>query len=474
LPRAMRWMRYAAPVALLIAIAQGLLEGARWQMIPAYGLTGLFFLLWRLKPIAPAGQPAEQKRTRRLAFGLSVGLGVLGLAVAIALPSVLPVFRLPHPSGPYALGTLSYHWVDASRAEVFSTDSKARRELMVQIWYPAKRDPSPPRAPYVQDADALTQALARLNHWPGFTFAHLKYVGSEAIPSAAVADEQPDYPVLIFMEGLSGFRQMNTFQVAELVSHGYVVAAIDQPYAAAKVVFPDGRRVAGRSKEQIDALIQQSVEPMDAAPTLNGRVFADGIIPYLARDAIFTLDQLAVLNQADSNGILTGRLDLRRAGIFGVSLGGIAVSEACRLEPRFRACLVMDAPTPAAVVKAGLQQPTLWITRDAKTMQREGWPQTAIDQHQNTMRAAFESLWGEGYFVQVPGMFHLNLTDIPHWSPLFPWLGVTGPLEATRVHAMVNAYSLAFFDRHLLGRPQALLDGLAGQYPELLFETRQP
>ena len=27
---------------------------------------------------------------------------------------------------------------------------------------------------------------------------------------------------------------MNTFQVEELVSHGYIVAAIDQPYAAAE------------------------------------------------------------------------------------------------------------------------------------------------------------------------------------------------------------------------------------------------
>jgi hypothetical protein len=52
-------------------------------------------------------------------------------------------------------------------------------------------------------------------------------------------------------------------------------------------------------------------------------MLADGIIPYLAQDAVFTLHQLASLNQADPNGILTGRLDVQRAGIFGVSLGGI-------------------------------------------------------------------------------------------------------------------------------------------------------
>jgi hypothetical protein len=41
---------------------------------------------------------------------------------------------------------------------------------------------------------------------------------------------------------------MNTFQVEELVSHGYIIVAIDQPYAAASVVFPDGRQVFGLSK----------------------------------------------------------------------------------------------------------------------------------------------------------------------------------------------------------------------------------
>jgi len=44
LPRAVRWMRHSAPIALLIAVAQVLMEGPRWQMVPAYALTGPFFL----------------------------------------------------------------------------------------------------------------------------------------------------------------------------------------------------------------------------------------------------------------------------------------------------------------------------------------------------------------------------------------------------------------------------------------------
>ena len=478
LPRALRGMHYAAPVALLIAVAQVLLEGARWQMGPAYVLTGLFFVIWLRTNVAPSDRLAERKRTHRVAFGLAIGSGVLGLAVSIALPIVLPAFRFPHPGGQYEMGTVTYHWVDVNRAEIFSADPNARRELMVQIWYPAKRDASSPRAPYVQDADALAAALARMKNWPAFIFAHLKFATTNAIRSAPVADDKPDYPVLIFLEGAFGFRQMNTFQVEELVSHGYIVAAIDQPYTAATVVFPDGREAIALSLDKMMPLIHQSYSAAEKAPTVHGRTFEKGIVPYLAQDVTFTLNQLINLNRADPNAILTGRLDLQHAGTFGVSLGGIVGSEACRLEPRLRACLAMDAPMPADVVQSGLQQPTMWITRDAETMRVErrragGWSEAEIGEHQTSMRATFESLRGDGYFVQVSGMFHLNLTDIPYWSPLLSWLGVTGPIDGRRAHDIINAYSLAFFDRHLKDRPQRLLDGPASQYPEVLIETRQ-
>lgn len=325
----------------------------------------------------------------------------------------------------------------------------------------------------MQDADTLASALARLFRLPGFVFGHLKYVTTNAGQSAPLADDETSYPVLIFLHGMTGFRQHNTFQVEALVSHGYIVAAVDQPYAAATVVFPDGRQFAGLTREQMEPLINQSLSPAENAPTLHGQTFEEGIIPYFAQDAIFTLDQLAALNEADPNGILTGRMDLQRAGVFGVSLGGIVGSETCQLEPRSRACLVMDAPMPADVVQAGLQPPSMWITRDVETMRLEGWSEGEIDQHQTTMRAVYERLPGDGYFVRVRGMFHLNLTDLPLLSPLASGLGLAGPIDARRAHAIVNAYSVAFFDQHLRGRPAALLDGAGEEYPEVLFETRR-
>jgi predicted dienelactone hydrolase len=377
----------------------------------------------------------------------------LSLAISIALPILVPVFRIPQPTGAYAIGTLTYHWVDRSRPETFTSDPNDRRELMVQIWYPAAVGPSSPTVPYLDDPSVLVP-LAGLLRLPGFVFGHLKYVTTNAVASAPVAAGRSSYPVLVYSPGRGGFRQEDSWLIEELVSRGYVVAAIDHPYAASGVAFPDGRAVL-----------------LD--PRMLDRSFVDGKIPYLAQDAVFALDQLGVLDRSDPNGILTGRLDVQSVGIFGVSLGGEVAAEACRRDSRFRACQVMDVWMPADVLRSGLTQPTMFLTRDAKTMQLEAWSQADISETLGTMRAVYQKLPGDGYFVTVPGLFHQDFSDAPLLSPLTSLAGITGSIDRARAHDITTAYTLAFFDRELLGRPEALLEGAAKQYPEVRVEARR-
>ena len=465
LPRAARWIQHAVAAVVVVAAAESVRD-PRWQMVPAYALAGGLLGVWLWRTVASPVETTPWRPARRLAAGL------LGFAAAVVLPVSFPPFRFPPPGGPHGVGTRTVHWVDADRPEAFAADPDTRRELVVQIWYPAHAGASSPRAPYVEDGPALAAALARLHGLPALVFSDLGSITTNAVASAPVSDAERAYPVLVFLEGITGVRQMNTFQVEELASRGYVVVAVDQPYTAAVVRFPDGRSVAGLSKAEADPIIQQSLRPARRAPRLRGRPLAEGIVPHLARDVSFVLDRLALLNLAQ--GPFGGRLDLGRVGVFGVSLGGIVASEACRAELRLRACLVMDAPMPARVVVDGLRRPVLWITRDAGTMRREGWPQRDVDQHQTTMRAVFESLPGDGYVVRVRGMYHANLTDVPYWSALVSRLGLTGPVGARRAHRLVNAYSVAFFDRHLKGRPAPLLDRAARPPPDVLLETRRP
>ncbi len=478
-----RRAHFASWVALPLAATHVFVEGARWQMVPAY----LFALVSSAAILGRRTLPPKKARrslaTRVAIVGCASAVTLL-FVISILLPVLLPVFHLAAPAGRYKIGTVTYDWIDTSRRELFSPNAADRRRLVAQVWYPAGADRSPARAPYVDDAAAMSAGLTRalasagLLRLPSFIFDHFRRVRTHAIPSAAVATDGVTFPVLIYATGLDGFRQASMFQIEELASHGYVVVGLDQPYTAAAVVFSDGKIIEGLPKTAAQPLIDQSISPAIEVPKWKGRALPDGIVPYLAEDVSFTLDELAALNASDPRGILTGHLDLQHVGIFGVSLGAMIAGEACLQDPRLDACLMMDAAMPADVARTGLQQAAMWLTRRASDMRLErarsgGWTEKDIQQTLSSMQAAYaKSKSGNSYYVSIHGMFHVNFTDAPSWSPFAKELGLTGPIGGQRGFAIVNAYSLAFFDRSLRGRPSLLLSGRAERYPEVVVSVR--
>jgi hypothetical protein len=288
--------------------------------------------------------------TTRAAKFTGSALGMALFLASLGLPAAVPVFHFTSPTGQFGIGTTTYHWVDTVRPEPITADPADHRELMAQVWYPATPDPDAARAPYIADAGTVTPALAELTGLPPFLFSHFRYVTTNAVADAPVADAAGTYPVLVFLSGLYGFRSVSTFQIEELVSHGYVVVGLDQPGVVAAVRFPDGRQIRNLPFDVIDPLADQSIEPQPSTPVLNGIPQPDGLVPFFAQDVRFALDQLSAVNVADPNRVLSGHLDLARAAVLGVSLGGRIAAEACRIDDRIRACLVMDDPVPADVV----------------------------------------------------------------------------------------------------------------------------
>lgn len=419
------------------------------------------------------------RRVRRALVIAGLVVVVLALGLAIAVPLVLPVVRFPRPGGPHEVGTVSRYWIDPARAEIFTPDPADWRELMVQVWYPAELGSSPQRAPYLVDAARVTAGLSRVFGAPALAFRGLRDAVTNAVEGAPVASAKSRYPVLVHLEGLGGFRQVSTFQVEELVSHGYVVVALDQPFTSVSVTFPDGRAVDMSSVEEVRPLVRQSYLPAEPAPVLHGQTLDHGIIPFLGEDVSFVLDRLEELDGDGTADPLAGRLDLTRVGLVGTSLGGLVAAEASRIDSRVRATLIMDAAVPLQTAAAGLDQPTMWLTRPAYTMRNErartgGWSEVEIAAHHSTMRATFEGLRAPGYFVQVPDISHLDFTDVPSWSPAFRWLRVTGPRDGEYAHRVINDYSLNFFDRHLKGKEGSLLDGPSATHPDVTIDLHHP
>lgn len=205
---------------------------------------------------------------------------------------------------------------------------------MITFWYPA--DPPPAEAVL---AAWLDDRFAADSNWEA-ALAAWGASGADALWTkvfprlvshrycgAPLASGAAKCPVVIHSHGLSGTRQLSSQIAEELASHGYVVVAMDHTDCWG-TEFPDGRYLIGATRGDV-----------------SGRL----------KDVQFLVDQLAQLNSRDA--LFSGRLDLDRIGVYGMSMGG-AVVESCRSDSRLKCAAIWDA-TNLKLNSAGLQKPFL-------------------------------------------------------------------------------------------------------------------
>lgn len=369
---------------------------------------------------------------------------------------------LPGPTGPFAIGRVTVHWIDQSRIEPLSPNH-AGRELMVDIWYPA--DPSAGILASYLNVPVFEQALGAV----GFQkqFGDASGVIQRGVPTHAVVNapfvgstkgSAKPAPLLIFSPGGSMVPQVYTAQLEDLASHGYVVAAISHTYDAIVTVFPGGRYVVYDSKR------------WPAIPSVEGEANLNQL-EWHAADIRFVLNQLSRANEAASSALpFATHLDLARVGAFGHSFGGIAAAHACQIDPRFKVCLNQDGLVGMRPFDArgwGMDQAFMLIER---TPPKGPPPEQALAAMNMTLERA-ESLLarfnayhdlilrstGKGSYcvlIKREGTSHDDFTDLP----ILGARDSAGEETRARVLAMVRSYTLAFFDKHVRGMSAPLLD----------------
>jgi pimeloyl-ACP methyl ester carboxylesterase len=259
------------------------------------------------------------------------------------------------------------------------------------------------------------------------------------------------FPVVVYLPGVTGYMQMGSFQTSGLAAQGFVVVTVDQPGTVAAATMPDHQIIVGLTRETAASLIAPSYR--HTGEPLPGDFASDllpehSIVPYFAADVPLVLDRLAEIN-ADPAHPLHGMLDLHHIGLMGMSLGAIVTAQACALDARIGACLMMDAPVPTDVARVGLRQPALWITRPKADQRREraasgGWSETEIDAQAATIDLAMSNS-GHGQLVQLQGLFHIDFTDLPAIQPALGWLGQSGPAGFAEAHRQINELTKTFF-----------------------------
>jgi len=283
-------------------------------------------------------------------------------------------------------------------------------------------------------AAALEKLFGR--YLPNISFDNFQL---QVCPEAPVNN---DAPVLFFAPGYWAPRLIYSLILQWVASLGFNIFAIDFPYDAAIVEYPDGSYV-----EYANLTI-----PDDILRLLAPRV----------ADISSVLNAVTNSTRCQELGIPT--LNTEQLGIFGHSLGGATAVGAMLEEPRFLAGCNIDGGLWGDEITMNNDRPFLLMTAEnhpgSDTSLGENWPY----------------LTGRKWHLEVNGAAHNTLTDFPILSSL---LGTNlndpavkafiGTIDSIRILKILREYVAGFFHEMLEGKHEELLDGPNMKFPEVSF-----
>ncbi|KAI2627908.1 hypothetical protein GGS26DRAFT_123005 [Hypomontagnella submonticulosa] len=373
------------------------------------------------------------------------------------LLTAIPVFGtrilLPELTGPHKVGLRNLELVDHGRVDPFSP-SGSPRDLGVTLFYPTKEEFSkhlplapqfaPAVASHVDDVLSLTPGTAASLT----TRAHL---------DAPLTAEVASAPVMLFSHGFGFTRGLYTALLQDLASCGWVVAAVDHPYDAGMVEYPDGRVVPAQNWSwPLDppvrelALDTRVADLLFVLKQLGGAMEADG-----RRGGLYL--------QEDAEGIyenhtLKAMFNTSRVVALGHSFGGATAVEALLNSSAVVAATDLDGFLYGPVVRVGTDKPTLVL----------GFPEHyATDDP--TATPGWPALHGWRRDFTVAGTVHESYSDYSIFADI---LGTEGPEAGTisgeRMIQIQRTYINAFFSNFLSGiDDNGFLSKNDTQFPEV-------
>ncbi|MFG2874811.1 alpha/beta hydrolase family protein [Streptomyces sp. NPDC048337] len=375
-----------------------------------------------------------------LALLLPLPLAAAGTSAAADSPAVAEsrhtAVELPGPTGRFSVGQETLHLVDRSRTDPWAERS-GPRELMVTMRYPAHRGGGPVR--YLTREEARLMLIDR-----GLD----KVIPVEPLAGTATharAGARPvagRYPLIVLSPGFTVSRATLTALAEDLASRGYVVAAVDHAYESAGTAFPGGRVLQCLACEKVEA----------------GGATMQTVSDTRARDVSFLLDRLTGPDPAWRHA---GIIDRSRIAMAGHSIGGASAAAAMATDPRVLAGVNLDGGLATPVPETGLGgRPFMLI--GAQNRGPGGSPTWSRD---------WPKLDGWKRWITFADSGHFTFSDFPAIADQLGLRDPEAPLPGDRSVELTRRYVAAFFDQHLKGKPQPVLDGPSPDAPEVRFHT---
>ena len=428
------------------------------------------------------------KSILRYALYTALGITVMASGLIVYLIWFQPPFHFPKPTGKYAIGVKTYHWIDEARKETFSDDpTHPNRELMVKIWYPSTgKLPQKPSSPWAPDLVKHLRKNKQLLWLLGAsrpTFTYTK-------PNSPI-NPSKTFPIIIFSHGAKACNyNSNTAQCEELASHGYVVVGINHTYNSILTKFPDDRIIS--SPKAANEITKNETF------TQTKQAF-DKEMETWTSDAQFVLNQLESLNN-NGKSIFYQRLDQKHIGMFGHSFGGATAIQMCRRDSRIKAGVDLDGGLFGSDRARTFDKPVMFLlnesikkmgygpsshsTKSGFKIKTSGEDQIFRSLVYFSIVQLTKSIGNKAHAFIIDGTKHLDFTDVAllkqasilsSLTGLIGNLGLLqGKIDGFRATNITRAYLAEFFDKYLKGQPSPLLDKREQQYPEVSSDIATP
>ena len=471
-----RWFHLLPGILLFIIFIHIIIEGQRWQMLPTY-IYAILTFTFTLKNIKFVKISSDKSKIKdRLWLRIVIGILNILLVIIISMPPVLvPLFKLPVPTGPYDVGIKYDYFIDENRLETLTPDSTDFQEISVQIRYPAEISNSDKPVKYWENASEKSKIISK--HWgglPTFLFNHFSLINTHSYLDANLSKTEKTFPVLIFNHGSVATPSLNTVLLEELASNGFIVISIGHADYIPFFIKPDGTikafdfdsetiqvKMSENSDPEVRSTFKQLMQSNDVDEQerllrkfLEKNPQNQKSLSRWAEDISFTINELERLNAG--NGFFSGKLDLNRTGVFGISFGGAASTQACVQEKRIKAAISVDCPQFGDFLDNDVSQPIMFMSSE----QYKGKNDLFLQLKDNPL-----------YMVMIKNTTHQNFSDISIWGKLFK-MQMLGKIDGKRSLQIQNKYVLAFFEKYLNGIDNKLLTGPSPEYPEVSIKSK--
>jgi hypothetical protein len=268
-----------------------------------------------------------------------------------------------------------------------------------------------------------------------------------------LASAEAAFPFIAYLPDAHGHHDDNTFTLANLASHGFILAAIADPYRNGRTELTSHAPGATNGVASPVAVHRASL-------------VARGI-----KTVSELLDGLQMLQPDGPGGLWAGRINLKQVGILGYAMGGTVAAETALADARVNAAANLAGGLGG---KARLNVPYLLMLSESSgaAPQATSLPNgTGPTRPEEYRYAQDQAALPESHVIEVAGTKDHHFSDKLIFPSSLSRKHDQHP-SAKRIRAIIDSYTVAFFTTYLRADPHPLMCVRHSPYPEVHFVSK--